>query len=77
MSDTTDFIRRLRSGDHVRVMVANPLTDTIVVASGYINKHWSTGRIDLGYMGLVIRNADFTINEDIMSIRYVKKEEKL
>ena len=75
MSDTTDFVRRLRSGDHVRIMVQTNANGDMSAMSGYINKGWSTGRIDLGYLGFVIREHDYTINENIMAIRYVTPKE--
>lgn len=74
MSDTTDFVRRLRSGDHVQLMVQTTDDGDWVVMKGYVHKGWSTGRIDLGHLGFVIRNDDWTINENIMSIRYLAKE---
>ena len=69
MSDTSDFIARLRVGDRVAVMVET--VDGIEVINGTIAKAWSTMRITIDEF--TIRDAYGNINSSIMSIRYSTK----
>ncbi len=72
MTDTSDFVSRLRTGDKVRLK-AKTRWDPIYI-EGVISKAWSNGLIKCD--GFVIRAWDFKINDDILAIRYSKLEEK-
>ena len=70
MSDTTDFVRRLREGDLVSLLIE--VGDEIKRIDGTVNKHWSNGTIMVGDFEL--RHHDWVIANNVMSIRYLKKE---
>lgn len=69
MSDTSDFVNRIRSGDRVRLMVE--LGDEIKVIEGIVAKQWSNGTIMVGDFEL--RHHDYVIHDSVMSIRYMKE----
>lgn len=69
MSDTTDFVRRLRSGDHVILMVEG--REGIERIAGVVEKHWSNGTITVGDFKL--RDFDYVIAGNVLAIRYKGK----
>ena len=86
MSDTSDFMKRLRGNDEVAVIYENDEGE-IKILEGHVSKHWSTGLITVSplpsndisnpqLVAMIIREHDFTINRGIMSIRYLRKDAK-
>ena len=68
MSDTTDFLARLRAGDEVSMIVE---TDQgIKVINGTVQMPWSNLRISVG--GFTVRDAQGHVDRSIMSIRYIR-----
>lgn len=69
MSDTSDFIGRLRAGDDIALM--SETSNGIEVVRGTVQKAWSTMRITIDEF--IVRDAYGKINSSIISIRYSKK----
>ena len=70
MSDTVDFVKRLRDGDRIRIIIE--LGDEHKVVEGIVRKQWSNGTIFVGDFEL--RHHDYVIANNVMAIRYLPKE---
>ena len=72
MSDTSDFVNRLRGGDKVCLLIE--LGDEIKKITGIVSKQWTNGTIMVGDFKL--RHWDYAIDDSVMSIRYEKDSDE-